>query len=505
MMATLMFWNMEHNIEQLATLTYGIAPIPKFSKTQEYRSYVQDQVSSFGISAGVGGDDRRRSWHAVLEAMAYHSYNIVRPAYYTNTLSTRYMQDPQSEEILNLIFKSLSFDFSQTCSNILSGSCLRDMMRPIMSGNRNTVSSHAELGQKCAEETAENQRGSGEKWTVTDGISIIRHRDTSQRERQQRAATGRHAWRDADPLPSLCAAGGKLWEGKQKIPAARARRAVTAAVMIVALGSCRRGVRGNRDAPGVGDALPVPHADRMAVPRLRHDARGRCLAPAGYPDGVCLQRAVPGVRCLLRLADGFDRAAVYPCRESHASGTPGRGAYHTAGACTGLWRTAEYPLKRVSPEPLFPQLQDAETHPVFCFAGLGDDAVLILGQPDRYKGILGRACPGGRRRHTQRRKQDAPPVVSRRLPMSMRRDRYRPAGSVQSAYLRRGYVSSPNSTVTVPDRSSRPAAAMTASAAVRMASRLSSIRAAAVARSGQSRSSGVVISSTASRTVSLSA
>ena len=56
-------------------------------------------------------------------------------------LSTRYMQDPQSEEILNLIFKSLSFDFSQTCSNILSGSCLRDMMRPIMSGNRNTVSS----------------------------------------------------------------------------------------------------------------------------------------------------------------------------------------------------------------------------------------------------------------------------------------------------------------------------------------------------------------------------
>ena len=78
---------------------------------------------------------------AVLEAMAYHSYNIVRPAYYTNTLSTRYMQDPQSEEILNLIFKSLSFDFSQTCSNILSGSCLRDMMRPIMSGNRNTVSS----------------------------------------------------------------------------------------------------------------------------------------------------------------------------------------------------------------------------------------------------------------------------------------------------------------------------------------------------------------------------
>ncbi len=141
MMATLMFWNMEHNIDQLSALTYGIAPIPKFSKAQEYRSYVQDQVSSFGISAGVGNEDRAEELAAVLEAMAYHSYNVVRPAYYTNTLSTRYMQDPQSEQILDLIFKSLSFDFSQSCSNILTGSCLRDMMRPIMSGTRNTVSS----------------------------------------------------------------------------------------------------------------------------------------------------------------------------------------------------------------------------------------------------------------------------------------------------------------------------------------------------------------------------
>lgn len=141
MMATLMFWNMEHNIDQLSALTYGIAPIPKFSKAQEYRSYVQDQVSSFGISAGVGDADRAEELAAVLEAMAYHSYNVVRPAYYTNTLSTRYMQDPQSEQILDLIFKSLSFDFSQSGSNILTGSCLRDMMRPIMSGNRNTVSS----------------------------------------------------------------------------------------------------------------------------------------------------------------------------------------------------------------------------------------------------------------------------------------------------------------------------------------------------------------------------
>lgn len=141
MMATIMFWNMEHNIDELAGLSYGIAPIPKLTKSAEYKSYVQDQVSSFGISAGIGSEDRAEELAAVLEAMAYHSYNIVRPAYYTNTLSTRYMQDPQSEEILNLIFKSLSFDFSQTCSNILSGNVLRDQLRPVMSARKNTVAS----------------------------------------------------------------------------------------------------------------------------------------------------------------------------------------------------------------------------------------------------------------------------------------------------------------------------------------------------------------------------
>ena len=141
MMATIMFWNMEHNIDELSGLSYGIAPVPKLTKNAEYKSYVQDQVSSFGISAGIGSEERTEELAAVLEAMAYHSYNIVRPAYYTNTLSTRYMQDPQSEEILDLIFKSLSFDFSQTCSNILTGNVLRDQLRPVMSGRKNTVAS----------------------------------------------------------------------------------------------------------------------------------------------------------------------------------------------------------------------------------------------------------------------------------------------------------------------------------------------------------------------------
>ena len=103
---------------------------------QKYRSYVQDQVSSFGISAVVGDGDRREMLAAVLEAMAYHSHILVRPAYYEVTLSSRYMQDPQSKEILDLIFDSLYFDFSSTCSNLVPACVIRDHLRPILSGKK---------------------------------------------------------------------------------------------------------------------------------------------------------------------------------------------------------------------------------------------------------------------------------------------------------------------------------------------------------------------------------
>lgn len=142
LMATIMFWNMENNYNELGALSYGIAPIPKFSTEQKnYYSYVQDQVSSFGISAVIGDENRQEMLAAVLECMAYHSYQLVRPAYYDTSLSSRYMQDPQSKEILDLIFDSLNFDFSSSCSNILTGAVIRDNLRPILSGNSNRVSS----------------------------------------------------------------------------------------------------------------------------------------------------------------------------------------------------------------------------------------------------------------------------------------------------------------------------------------------------------------------------
>ena len=110
-MATTQFLSIEKRIDALADISYGIVPMPKLSVGQEkYHTYVQDQLSAFGISAAVGDQERQDLLGALMESIAYNSYLIVRPAYYDSTLSLRFMQDPQSGEILDMMFETISFD-----------------------------------------------------------------------------------------------------------------------------------------------------------------------------------------------------------------------------------------------------------------------------------------------------------------------------------------------------------------------------------------------------------
>ena len=113
LMATTQFLSIETNIGPLSEFSYGIVPMPKLNKEQaEYQTYVQDQVSAFGISAAIGNEDRQTMLSAVMEAIAYHSNEIVRPAYYESALSLRFMQDPQSRDILGTMFETIAFDYA---------------------------------------------------------------------------------------------------------------------------------------------------------------------------------------------------------------------------------------------------------------------------------------------------------------------------------------------------------------------------------------------------------
>ena len=113
LMATTRFLDIERRIGSLADVPYGIVPMPKLSTDQEnYRTFVQDQVTSFGISASIGSEDRQAVLGAVMESIAYNSNKTVRPAYYDTSMSERFMQDPRSLEILDTMFEVLAFDYS---------------------------------------------------------------------------------------------------------------------------------------------------------------------------------------------------------------------------------------------------------------------------------------------------------------------------------------------------------------------------------------------------------
>ncbi|MBE6585770.1 MAG: hypothetical protein E7645_04485 [Ruminococcaceae bacterium] len=75
-----------------------------------------------------------------LDEVNYHSYILVRPAYYEVVLTDRYMQDPQSVEMLDLIFDTVDYDFASCWSDIFYTN-IRNQLRPILSGKNNTVSS----------------------------------------------------------------------------------------------------------------------------------------------------------------------------------------------------------------------------------------------------------------------------------------------------------------------------------------------------------------------------
>ena len=129
LMATTQFLSIEKRINSLAAINYGIVPMPKMTETQEnYYTYVQDQVTGFAVSAAIGDESRQEMLGAVMESIAYHSYLVVRPAYYDSTLSLRFMQDPQSGDILDTMFETISFDRAFVSAPIDIKGTMRDRL-----------------------------------------------------------------------------------------------------------------------------------------------------------------------------------------------------------------------------------------------------------------------------------------------------------------------------------------------------------------------------------------
>ena len=146
LMGTVVFGELETEIEALTEISYGIAPLPKLTVEQPaYHTYIQDGVSCYGISAAIADEEVQEMLGAVLESMSYHSYAIVRPAYYDSALSLRFMQDPESRYILDMMFETFSFDYCYATG--LAG--IRDGMREVVSSPNPSIASSIKKWEKA--------------------------------------------------------------------------------------------------------------------------------------------------------------------------------------------------------------------------------------------------------------------------------------------------------------------------------------------------------------------
>lgn len=109
-MATLRLIEVEDEYLRNMTDKYGIIPLPMLNADQDdYYSYAHDQMTALGMANTVT-EDRREMLGAVLEAMASESYRYITPAYYEVALKSKYVSDPESWTMLDLVTDNLYID-----------------------------------------------------------------------------------------------------------------------------------------------------------------------------------------------------------------------------------------------------------------------------------------------------------------------------------------------------------------------------------------------------------
>ncbi len=91
---------------------YGVLPIPKYDKDQEfYRTWTHPSGSSFSVTTSVSEEDREVVGQ-ILTAYAILSHQHVKPAFYDTVLTSRNVHDADSVEMLDILFSNRVYDMA---------------------------------------------------------------------------------------------------------------------------------------------------------------------------------------------------------------------------------------------------------------------------------------------------------------------------------------------------------------------------------------------------------
>ena len=97
-----------HNFKGM-DIDIGILPIPKYNETQEkYHSLTT--MGCVSVLPGSMAEDRFNNVGLLIEALSRDSYQSLHPIYKETTLKTKYSKDEDSEQMLDIVFDSITFD-----------------------------------------------------------------------------------------------------------------------------------------------------------------------------------------------------------------------------------------------------------------------------------------------------------------------------------------------------------------------------------------------------------
>lgn len=141
-MMTIRLINLENADVRNMTDKYGILPIPLLEETQEnYYSMAHDQFCVMGMPLTVPAA-RYAAIGAAVEYFGYKSRELVTPAYYEIALKTKYANDLESGEMLDIIFAGLKIDAGVIYSEDLKISVgPHHNLRSLVGENNNNVAS----------------------------------------------------------------------------------------------------------------------------------------------------------------------------------------------------------------------------------------------------------------------------------------------------------------------------------------------------------------------------
>ncbi len=135
--------SIEQNVVKNAKFEYSIVPMPKYDENQtEYYTHESDQMTAFGIVNNPDlSDDKLYMLGAFIEAMGSESYKSLYLQYFGEIMSYRFMQNPESVEMLDICYESVSVMSTFQASNLGSGDLVNLLRSTVASGYNNISSS----------------------------------------------------------------------------------------------------------------------------------------------------------------------------------------------------------------------------------------------------------------------------------------------------------------------------------------------------------------------------